>query len=297
MSESNADGGEVNKRDIQQIASGNYDVKNPGSNETMRKALDILSGKEPKGEDDADNSGADGGAADDGDKGSRGASKGKPKTIIEAAERLGIKPEDFYKLEVSIEEDGEAQPFTLSALKDAHKERQNFQLEQLEWGENKATQEGELLRSRNEIVELLSMLPKEAIKPEVINKIRQKHDASIKLENERTLNVIPEWKNEQRRTDEMGAMREHLTKAGFPTNYLNNVSDHRTMRYIRENMLREQRITKALSMIKLKTPKGQAPTPRGNSMRGAPKPTTAQRGNAAEGQKISAITNLLTQGN
>jgi hypothetical protein len=256
----------------------------PASNDLTKQALDILMGKS------ADASG-------DGDEEPKkpDGKKGTPKTFTEAAERLGIKPEEFYKLTVAMGGD-EEESFTVGALKDAMKERTDFKLEQLRFGEHKAEQEGELMRSRNELSELLSLLPKEAIKPEVINKIREKHETALKLERERTMNVIPEWKDEGKRTADIAGMREHLSKAGFPANYLNNVSDHKTMRYIRENMLREQRIAQALALVKPKQQKGQAPSPRGSSMKSPNAPANQQGrrgGTAAEGQKISQIKDLL----
>jgi len=249
------------------------------SNDTTQRALEILLGKEPTSKEQSTEKGAQ--------------ATNKPiKTILDAASKLGLKPEDFYKLEVAIAEGENAEKFTVGALKDAMKDRADFKFQQLQWGEDKATSEGELLRSRNELVELMSMLPKESIKPEVVNKIREKHDATLKLERERTLNVIKEWSNETQRTADLDAMREHLTKAGFPANYLNQVSDHRTMRYIRENMLRERRISEALAMVKPKQLNGQAPSPRGSSLRSASKPT-AQRGTTGESQRIEAVKNLL----
>jgi hypothetical protein len=255
------------------------------SNETTQRALEILLGKEPAADEDVqDNASIE-------DRKAEGTKK-PIKTIADAAERLGMKIEDLYKLEVSIADGQEAEKFSVGALKDAMKDRTDFKFQQLRWGEDKAEQEGELLRSRNELVELMAMMPKETIKPEVIAKIREKHDATLKLERERTLNVIKEWKDEKTRGADIDAMREHLTRAGFPANYLNQVSDHRTMRYIRENMLREQRIQQALAMVKPKQPKGQAPSPRGSSMRSASQPT-AQRGKTGESQQIQAVKNLL----
>jgi hypothetical protein len=264
------------------------------SNETTQRALAILLGKDNEGiSDDLQSEENDEGVG----KGANGVdSKGskKPiKTIADAAERLGLKIEDLYKLEVSIADGQDSEKFSVGALKDAMKDRSDFKFQQLRWGEDKAEQEGELLRSRNEIVELLAMMPKEAIKPEVISKIREKHDATLKLERERTLNVIKEWRDEKVRGADIDAMREHLTRAGFPANYLGQISDHRTMRYIRENMLREQRIQQALAMVKPKQPKGQAPSQRGNSMRSASQPTAQQRGNTGESQRIQAVKNLL----
>jgi hypothetical protein len=261
----------------------------PNNNEQMRKALDILTGRDtdldeqPEGEE----------RAEDGKPKDKGP-KAKPKTIAEAAERLGLKLEELYGLEVSVADGNDAEKFTVGALKDAMKERTDHKLEQIRWGEEKANQEGELMRSRNELTELMQLLPPGSLKPEVLAKVREKHDATLKLERERIFQVIPEWKDEAKRGADLDAMREHLERSGFPKGYLNNVSDHKTFRYIRENMLREQRITQALALVKPKAPKSkQAPSTSGSTTKGPRMPTGVQRGNSAEGQKVSAVKDIL----
>jgi len=263
-------------------------------NATTQRALEILLGKNSADtSDDVQGEGNDESAGND-DAGNDPKGNKKPiKTIADAAERLGIKIEDLYKLEVSIADGQDAEKFSVGALKDAMKERTDFKFQQLAWENDKTEQEGSLLRSRNELVELLSLLPKEAIQPQVITSIREKHDAALKLERERTALVIPDWKDETKKAADVDAMRAHLVRSGFPPNYLNSVSDHRTMKYIRDNMIREKRIAEALALVKPKTAKGQSPSPRGNSMRSASQPTAQQRGNTGESQRIDAVKKLL----
>lgn len=285
MSESQGDNTVHADTTTSRMEAGSND---PNNNEQMRKALEILSGRDtdldemPEGEERAE----DGKPKDKGQK-------AKPKTIAEAAERLGLKLEELYGLEVAIADGTDAEKFTVGALKDAMKERTDHKLEQIRWGEERAQQEGELLRSRNELTELMALLPANALKPEVIAKVREKHDATLKLERERIFQVIPEWKDEAKRNIDLDAMREHLERSGFPKGYLNNVSDHKTFRYIRENMLREQRITQALSLVKPKPKTKQAPSTSGSTTKGPKQPTSMQRGNSAEGHKIGAIKDVL----
>jgi hypothetical protein len=84
----------------------------------------------------------------------------------------------------------------------------------------------------------------------VVEAFRQKHEATVQQERQRTLEVIPEWKDEARRTEEITGIVEHLGSYGFPKNYLSSVVDHRTIKYIRENFLREQRLRRALEQVK-----------------------------------------------
>lgn len=219
------------------------------ANEPSESALSQVS-KLLRGEEDEPNTESVEGEADEGlERSQKGKTrKGPPKSLHDAAELLGIKVEDIYKLQVGLAND--ETPYTLGELKDSFSERENFAVEQLAWGEEKANQEAELLRSRNELTELLTLLPPSAIKPEVLNKIREKHAAAIQRERNLTMTVISEWKNEEVRNTDLQGMTEHLVKAGFPKDYLKNVSDHKTMRYIRENYLREKRINDALARVK-----------------------------------------------
>jgi hypothetical protein len=218
------------------------------------------------------------------------------KTLQDAAERLGVKIEDLYKLEFGLggAEENAERP-TLGKLKDHFAERESHSLENLRWGEERAKAEGELMRSRNELTELMAMLPPEAIKPEVLNKVREKHVATVARERELTLSVIPEWQTESVRDADLVGMREHLTNAGFPKGYLERVTDHKTMRYIRENYMREQRINAALALVKTKQKETPAPSQRGKQGARAPsEPSKLIKGGmVGESQKVDAIRSLL----
>jgi hypothetical protein len=131
------------------------------------------------------------------------------------------------------------------------------------------------------------------LKPEVLNKIREKHAATTQRERERTLAVIPEWSDESRREADLSGMVEHLTRAGFPESYLSQVSDHRTMAYIRTNMLREQRINQALDMVKPKVKAAHTPSHKGDTARAATnRPSAPQTGRQVTNQ-VSQISQLL----
>jgi hypothetical protein len=287
MSESHTDNTQVNADTT--VGRMNAGQNDPNNNDQMKKALDILTGRDSQ---DTDLDEGDVGEADEGNKSNK---RTKPlKTIQDAAERLGVSIDDIYKLQLAIEKDGDAEQATLGALKDHFKDRNEFQLERIRLGEERAQQEGDLMRTRNELAELMALLPKESLKPEVVKAIREKHTAHQNIERERIFQVIPEWKNETKRDADLAAMREHLDRSGFPTGYLNNVADHKTFRYIRENMLREQRILQALALVKPKAPKGkQAPSNSGPTTRGPSRQTSDKRGTTAEGQQVAAVKNLL----
>ena len=172
------------------------------------------------------------------------------------AEKLGVDLDALYKLQVSSSEDGE--PVTIEELKDLHKGKADFELAQMDWKEQQLAQEQDLTRAKAELQEILATLPEKAVKPEALEKIRAKHEAQVKLERKKTLDVIPEWKDAKVRTADIEGMSEHLQGYGFPVNYLESIVNHQQLKYIRDNWQREQRVRKALEQVKAGKP-GKSP--------------------------------------
>lgn len=213
----------------------------------LKNLAELLSaGEKPE---DGDKPTGDGGT-EDGTPGEK-PTKGKPTDLKSLAEKLETKPEDLYSIKVPMP-NGESK--TLGELKDLAAAQDKFTLRELQFEEERTRKEGELIRSQSELRELMAALPEGSVKPEVLEKVRAKHEATLKLERERTLEAIPEWKDEDRRTEDINGMVEHLKGYGFPENYLKTVFNHRTIKYIRDNYLREQRIRKALEQVKSAKP-------------------------------------------
>lgn len=191
--------------------------------------------------------------------------KGKPKGLKDAAERLGLKPEDLYAIEVPMS-DGKVK--TLGQLKDAAAKEGDLSVRELAFEESRTKRESDLIRAQSELRELVSALPASAVKPEVLEAVRQKHEAIMKRERAKTLEAIPEWQDEAKRNEEIEGIMSHLEGYGFPKNYLQTIYDHRALRYIRENFLRETRIRKALEQVQQVRPTS---TPKAKSNGAAPK--------------------------
>jgi hypothetical protein len=191
----------------------------------------------------------DAGASDDAASGSNDAA---PKKFNDLAGRLGVDLNDLYKLEVSQAADGTV--LTVENLKDYHAEQADFSLREFEFEERRTQQESEMLRAQTELQELMSALPEKAISPEVLAKVRAKHEAQAALERRRTLEVIPTWQDQETRTADLEGMSEHLKQYGYPVNHLERVADHRQIKYIRDNWQRETRIRKALAAVKAGKP-------------------------------------------
>ena len=203
-----------------------------------------------------------------------GSQAAKPSKFNDLADTLGMGLDDLYKLEISQADDGT--PVTIENLKDFYAKQEDSTLREIEFEERRTQQESELLQAQEELRELMAALPEKAIKPEVLQKVRAKHDAQLQLERRRTMEVIPDWQDEKRRAADIEGMAEHLQQYGYPVNHLERVTDHRQIKYIRDNWQREQRIRKALAAVKA----------------GKPNPTTKQKpaGKAASKRPLTGVT-------
>jgi hypothetical protein len=233
---------------------------------------------------------------DTGDPGESRKPKGKPKNLAELAERLGVKVEDLYAVEFMPASQGGTKAVTLGELKDLHAKQSDFDARALRSEEDRTRREGELMRAQAEMNELLASLPKNVIKPEILEQVRRKHETRLQSERARTLDVLPDWKDDAKRVEEMSGIVEHLKGYGFPANYLASIYDHRSLKYIRENWLREKRIREALEKVKEVKPQstsksrsngGKAPE------RAATQPNRRTGARATVQGQVSAIAALL----
>jgi|AP12_2_1047962.scaffolds.fasta_scaffold04375_3 hypothetical protein len=264
--------------------------------DTLRDLARALAGT-PEESEEADSqegsSESDDDLGDDGD-GNEGESQQQrkplpmPKDLNALAERLGVEVAELYKLTVPGSQEGES--FTLGQLKDEQQKRSEFTVRELAFEEQRSKREAELMRAQAELEEIMAHLPKEALKSDNLRAAATRLEARASKERARTLDVIPEWRDESRRTSDLAAMVEHLKGYGFPTTFLTTINDHRTVRYIRENWLRQQRIENALAMVEQQhgkhrqqsKPNGSSPQRQSN----APRPKTPN-------DKRSKLVNLL----
>ncbi len=182
----------------------------------------------------------------------RGSEDAAPTKFNDLAGKLGMELDDLYKLEIAQAEDGSA--LTIENLKDQHAAQTDNSLREIEFEERRVKQESDLMQAQEELRELMAALPEKAIKPEVLQKVRDKHDAQMSLERKRTMEVIPDWSDDETRTRDIEGMAEHLQQYGYPVDHLQRVGDHRMIKYIRDNWQREQRIRAALAKVKAGKP-------------------------------------------
>lgn len=212
-------------------------------------------------------------------------SNAKPlKALSDLAERLEVKPESLYAIEIPMS-DGTTMP--LGKLKDAAAAARDLETDRFKFEESRSQRESDLLRAQSELQELVAALPKTALKPEILEVLRTRHENTLKRERSRTLEAIPEWQDETRREQDVSGMVEWLKSYGFPENYLASVYDHRAVRFIRDNWQRAMRVQKAMEQLerqRSRTPskgsaQGKSPAP--NKSNGKAKPSNTESKYAA----------------
>lgn len=178
-----------------------------------------------------------------------------PETLEALSKRLGFKPEQVYNVKIPLA-DG-AEPLTIGQLKDRVGELVDLETRETQFEQRRMQVEGELLRSQTEVREILGMIPKEHINPEIVNKIRKRHEANMAFERRMTLEHIPEWRDEKRAGEDLQGMIDFTKRWGFDETFMATVHDHRAIKFIRDMYLRDKRIQAALAKVTVPDSKGQ----------------------------------------
>lgn len=192
-------------------------------------------------------------------------------SIDKLIKRHKLTPEQAYSIKVPMANGGE--PLTIGALKDRIGELQEFELRETAFDERRISQEGELLRAQQELHEMLGMLPKESIKPEVWESLRKRQNAVSKREVQLTMQHIPEWSDESRRTTDINGMIDMLSDYGFPPSFINSLQDHRALKFVRDTFIMRSRIKKSLESVR--DPAKKAGTRPSGKTKAAMKPFSA----------------------
>lgn len=178
-----------------------------------------------------------------------------PESMDDLSKRLGFKPEQIYNVKIPLA-DG-AEPLTIGQMKDRVGELVDLETREAQFEQHRVRAEGELLRAQTEVRNLLAMIPKEQIRPEIVNKLRQQHDENMVRERRLTMENIPQWKDEQRRAEDLQGMIEFMREYAFEDSFLSTVHDHRAIKFIRDMYLRDKRIKAALAKVTTPEQNGQ----------------------------------------
>lgn len=235
-------------------------------------------------DDDGDNADSDSGVNDD--------PSVPPDSMEGLSKRLGFKPEQIYNVKIPLA-DG-AEPLTIGQLKDRVGELVDLETREMQFEQRRLSAEGDLLRSQTEIRELLAMIPKENIRPEIVEKVRKRHDENMRRERVATLEHIPEWRDEKRRAEDLQGMIDFVKGWGFDAGFLATVSDHRAVKFIRDMYIRDKRIKKALSQVTTPDSKGQRSSAKTKKPAARPNMQQSQRKSVAPDQR-SRIAELFNK--
>jgi hypothetical protein len=215
-------------------------------------------------------------------------------SLDRAIKKLGITAEQAYKIKVPMP-DG-VEPMTLGTLKDRVGEVAELEYRELQFDQRRRDSEGELLRAQNEIRELMQLIPREQLKPELIDKVRKQHNATMTRERQLTLEHIPEWRDEEKRVAELEGMTELVQEYGFPAEFVSTVVDHRALKMLRDFYRMDKRIRAALANVE--TPNSRSQRPSGKNGKGpqnpGKSPSNSNRRNGAvptQRQRIDALFN------
>lgn len=219
---------------------------------------------------------------------------GKPptfKSLDDVAKALKIDVAQLYDLEVPLRGDAKERK-KLGELKDYFAGQDDHRLDRISWEEQRSQQQAELARSRLEIAELLKAFPPDKLNSQVLDAARKRQDAYVTGERKKTLDRIPEWKDDDRRAVEIAGIVEHLRDFGLPAETLQGIHDHRMLAYMRDNWLRMTRLKAALEKVQAvrpATPPRSKPAGKGPSST----PVRPSAGPAGTAAQVAAISKLL----
>jgi hypothetical protein len=218
--------------------------------------------------------------------------KRAPKTLAALAETLGVSIDDLYAIEFRDGAEGKGKAHTLGQLKDLLAKETDYTSRELAFQERKVAGENELLRARNELQYVLASLPKGSVPKTVLERAAAEHERVAKLEERRTLDAIPEWKDAAAREKDMDGMAAYIQQYGFGPGDLDRIADHRWRKMIRDSWQRAERVRVALEKVTQEKPKPPG-KPAGRS---APQRSAPVGRNAPMTQKVAAISKLLREG-
>lgn len=217
----------------------------------------------------------------------------KPVDSIDGlTKRLKMTPEQAYAIKVAMPNG--AEPLTVGQLKDRVGELVDLETREAQFDQRRVKAEGELLRAQTEMRDLMALIPKEQLNPAMLDKVRKGHENTMKRERAATLEHIPEWQDEKRRTEDIQGMMDMLADYGFDDSFITTIVDHRAMKFIRDSYLRDKRIKAALAKVTVPAKKGLRPS--GKTAKGAAKPNTQQRKTGPAADQRARIMDLLNTG-
>jgi plasmid stabilization system protein ParE len=203
----------------------------------------------------------------------------KPKSLGDVAEGLGVKESELYSIEIPSSRAGE-KPFTLGALKDLMKQRDDFAMASLKLDEDRRSHEREKVIAEEELREVLNLLPAEALSDKAMKKLREGLDAKRAKARAGIVEQIPEWKDPTVRESDLKGITEHLKGYGIRESFLLANLDGGVLRFLRDSVKRAETVRKALEAVEER----RAKTPNTGKKAGKTEPAKRASGDRVEGE-------------
>ncbi len=214
------------------------------------------------------------------------------------AEKLGIKPDKFFKgLKIPID-DGE--PLTLEEFKSAGKELRGLKAAQHELAEEKVTFENSVMLQKQTLEKTLAKIPAELLTPEMVAEVQQEQRDAIDRERTQLHTIRPDLKDPAKWNATRELLLTHLAPYGFHTIEVDSIIDHRLAKYVIDNAEREQRIkVLAAEGLQPEVPAGTRPsrTPAAPSKRAQQQTGTAKHAGNVQAEQVSQIADLIVGAN
>jgi hypothetical protein len=185
--------------------------------------------------------------------------KGPPKDLNELAERLGVKVSDLYGMAIPTGHGRE--PLTLGKVKDRYDSWASLEADRLAASEERVRGDAELTRARQELQELMSVIPREQLlNKEVLQRVAARVAARNQALDAQVIEAIPAWKDETIQTTERKDITTMLEGYGLTAPEVKAIRDPRLVKFLRDAVRREQQVRKALASVQKVTKKPQQQT-------------------------------------
>lgn len=166
------------------------------------------------------------------------------------AEKLNITVAELYKVKFKYGDKGES--LTLGELKDVGARANQLDDEAEMLIDDRTRLDNDNMKSRVEIQNIVSLLPAEALTPELMQKSKEQHESLVRQERIALHETIPGWKEPSVELEARLAMNAHLAEYGFKEVEANYMIDHRLIKFIHDmTVMRDRSKLKAAEVRKI----------------------------------------------
>lgn len=215
----------------------------------------------------------------------------QPVTLKDLAATLEIKASELYDVQVPL---GKGESASLGQLKDNHTKYIKLKAGQEQYEHNKTRADNEMMVARRQLEQLISIGNANGqITPELLEYVDNMQSETITRERAALRQVIPEWTDNQVRSTDYGSIIDLMGQYGFSKAEVENVMDHRLIKFVhdmtkRNNVIDNARRKKAPAA----TGRHKAPVKQSKQRTLKDKIQRARSGSTQD--KVDAVRSLIT---